>query len=263
MGNIIPEKCLFGGLGINEFKSFNQQLKIYSICSIVRSIKKVQLCLMIKVAIVDDKQITRNSLSEKLLTRSNIQVLFTAVNGEDFLIKMKESNDLPDIVFMDIDMPVLNGIEAVNSASEIYPNTKFLMLTVFDDDDKIFEAIKAGAVGYLLKDENPDRLINALYEVVEFGGSPMSPIIARKSLQLLSKAKVNNKSKKVTPLSEREMEILKGLVEGKDYKKIAVETYLSPHTVRTHITNIYKKLHVNNRAQAIKLSVKKGWFGIF
>lgn len=225
--------------------------------------EKPHLCYMIKVAIADDKQLMRNSLSEKLHSCSNIEVLFTAVNGEDFLLKMKECKDLPDIVFMDIDMPVLNGIEAVNSASELYPNTKFLMLTVFDDDDKIFEAIKAGAVGYLLKDENPDRLINALYEVVEYGGSPMSPLIARKSLQLLSKAKVTTKSKKITPLSEREMEVLKGLVEGKDYKKIAAETYLSPYTVRTHITNIYKKLHVNNRAQAIKISVKKGWFGVF
>jgi len=215
---------------------------------------------MIKVAIVDDKQLNRNSLSEKLCTRSNIQVLFTAINGEDFLLKMKDSQELPDIVFMDIDMPVLNGIEAVNSASELYPNTKYLMLTVFDDDDKIFEAIKAGAVGYLLKDENPDRLINALYEVVEFGGSPMSPRIARKSLQMLSKAKIEKKM--TTPLSEREMEILKGLVEGKDYKKIAEEQFLSPYTVRTHITNIYKKLHVNNRTQAVKISVKQGWFGI-
>ncbi|MFN7014914.1 MAG: response regulator transcription factor, partial [Bacteroidia bacterium] len=100
---------------------------------------------MIKVAIVDDKQINRNTLKEKLLSKNNIDVIFTASNGEDFLEKMKESKELPDIVFMDIDMPVMNGIEAVNSASEVYPNTKFLMLTVFDDDEKIFEAIKAGA----------------------------------------------------------------------------------------------------------------------
>ncbi|MFN4235393.1 MAG: response regulator [Bacteroidia bacterium] len=216
---------------------------------------------MIKVAIVDDKQINRNSLAEKLKTKNNIKILFTAQNGEDFLEKMKESKELPDLVFMDIDMPVMNGIEAVNSAAEVYPNTKFLMLTVFDDDDKIFEAIKAGAVGYLLKDENPDRLINALYEVVEFGGAPMSPRIARKSLQMLSKAKIDAKKVEDSVLSDREMEILKGLVDGKDYKQLATEINLSPNTVRTHITNIYKKLHVNNKTQAIKIAMKKGWFG--
>lgn len=216
---------------------------------------------MIKVAIVDDKQINRNSLAEKLKTKNNIKILFTAQNGEDFLEKMKESKELPDLVFMDIDMPVMNGIEAVNSAAEVYPNTKFLMLTVFDDDDKIFEAIKAGAVGYLLKDENPDRLINALYEVVEFGGAPMSPRIARKSLQMLSKAKIDAKKVHDSVLSDREMEILKGLVDGKDYKQLATEINLSPNTVRTHITNIYKKLHVNNKTQAIKIAMKKGWFG--
>lgn len=216
---------------------------------------------MIKVAIVDDKQINRNSLAEKLKTKNNIKILFTAQNGEDFFEKMKESNELPDLVFMDIDMPVMNGIEAVNSAAEVYPNTKFLMLTVFDDDDKIFEAIKAGAVGYLLKDENPDRLINALYEVVEFGGAPMSPRIARKSLQMLSKVKIDDRKVQDSVLSEREMEILKGLVDGKDYKQLATEINLSPNTVRTHITNIYKKLHVNNKTQAIKIAMKKGWFG--
>lgn len=216
---------------------------------------------MIKVAIVDDKQINRTTLKEKLLTKNNIEVLFTASNGDEFLEKMKESPTLPDIVFMDIDMPVMNGIEAVNSASEVYPNTKFLMLTVFDDDEKIFEAIKAGAVGYLLKDENPDRLINALYEVVEFGGAPMSPRIARKSLQLLSNAKIENKKAENSVLTDREMNILKGLVDGKDYKVLAKDIGLSPNTVRTHISNIYKKLHVNNRTQAIKIAMKKGWFG--
>lgn len=216
---------------------------------------------MIKVAIVDDKQINRNTLKEKLLSKNNIQVLFTASNGQDFLEKMKESKYLPDIVFMDIDMPVMNGIEAVNSASEVYPDTKFLMLTVFDDDEKIFEAIKAGAVGYLLKDENPDRLINALYEVVEFGGAPMSPRIARKSLQMLSKANVATSKKSESVLTDREMDILKGLVEGKDYKQLACEINLSPNTVRTHISNIYKKLHVNNKTQAVKIAMKKGWFG--
>lgn len=155
-------------------------------------------------------------------------------------------------------MPIMNGIEAVNTGSSLYPQTKFLMLTVFDDDDKIFEAIKAGAIGYLLKDENVDKIIESLWQIVEYGGSPMSPRIARKALQLLSQGKQEQKTE--TILSIREMDILKGLVEGLDYKGVAEKLFISPFTVRTHITKIYQKLHVNNKTQAINLAVKNKWF---
>jgi DNA-binding NarL/FixJ family response regulator len=215
---------------------------------------------MVKIGIVDDKLINRASLADKLSKNKDIEVVLQAVNGEDFLNQMKSLTTLPDLVFMDIDMPVMNGIEAVKQASVLYPSTHFLMLTVFDDDDKIFDAIQAGAVGYLLKDEHADRLINAIYEVMEFGGAPMSPRIARKSLALLSKASVSTKQPEETVLSEREMEILKGLVDGLDYRKLADKLFLSPNTVRTHISNIYKKLHVSNRTQAVKIAMKKGWF---
>jgi DNA-binding NarL/FixJ family response regulator len=213
---------------------------------------------MISIAIVDDKQPNRVSLSEKLSFVKDIQVLFMAANGEDFLEQMKTQK--PEIVLMDIDMPVMNGIEAVNIASELYPQTKFVMLTVFDDDDKIFEAIKAGAIGYLLKDENVDRIVDAMKQIVEFGGSPMSPRIARKALQLLMGAKVDAKQKEETILSNREMDILKGLVEGLDYKGVADKLFISPHTVRTHITKIYQKLHVSSKTQAVMFAVKNRWF---
>ncbi len=153
---------------------------------------------MIHIAIVDDKQPNRVSLSEKLAFVTDIKVLFLAANGEDFLEQMKAQKIKPDVVLMDIDMPIMNGIEAVNIASELYPLTKFVMLTVFDDDDKIFEAIKAGAIGYLLKDENVDRIVDAVKQIIEFGGSPMSPRIARKALQLLMHAKVETKHKEDT-----------------------------------------------------------------
>lgn len=219
---------------------------------------------MIKVAIVDDKQINRNTLQEKLRSQPDISVVFIAINGQDFLEKMKESNEYPDVVFMDIEMPVMDGIETVSSASVVYPDVKFVMLTIFDDDDKIFEAIQSGAVGYLLKDESPEKLIQSLKEVVEMGGAPMSPRIARKSLQIMTKgASAKTKGNNDSPLSDRELEILQKLVEGKDYKKIADELFLSPYTIRTHITNIYKKIHVNNKAQAVNLSIKKGWFSMF
>lgn len=218
---------------------------------------------MIHIAIVDDKQPNRVSLSEKLASVKDVNVLFLAANGEDFLEQMKQQKQLPGVVLMDIDMPVMNGIEAVNIASELYQQTKFVMLTVFDDDDKIFEAIKAGAIGYLLKDENIDRIVSAIREIVEFGGSPMSPRIARKALQLLVEGKVEKKQKEETVLSDREMDILKGLVEGLDYKGVADKLFISPHTVRTHITKIYQKLHVSSKTQAVMVAVKNRWFMMF
>lgn len=215
---------------------------------------------MINIAIVDDKQPNRVSLSEKISFVPGLTVLFLAANGEDFLEQMKTQKAQPDVVLMDIDMPVMNGIEAVNIASELYPQTRFVMLTVFDDDDKIFEAIKAGAIGYLLKDENVDRIVDAIKEIIEFGGSPMSPRIARKALQLLMGAKVETKQKEETILSPREMDILQGLVEGLDYKGVADKLFISPHTVRTHITKIYQKLHVSSKTQAVMMAVKNRWF---
>lgn len=215
---------------------------------------------IMRIAIVDDKQPNRVSLQEKLSYLKDIEVAFLAANGEDFLTRIKAEKLPLDVVLMDIDMPIMDGIKAVNIASSLFPETKFLMLTVFDDDDKIFEAIKAGAIGYLLKDEKVDKIIDALWQIVEFGGSPMSPRIARKALQLLMNAKVESKQKEETVLSAREMDILKGLVEGLDYHGVAEKLFISPHTVRTHITKIYQKLHVNNKTQAIMMAVKNKWF---
>ncbi len=174
---------------------------------------------------------------------------------------MKEfESDLPDVVLMDIDMPVMDGIEAVNIASSNYINTKFLMFTVFDDDVKVFEAIKSGAIGYLLKDEKVDVIIDSIHQIIEFGGSPMSPSIARKALKLLMNSAGTTPEKSESNLTGREMDILQGLVEGLDHKEVAEKLFISPHTVRTHICNIYDKLHVNNRAQAVNVALKKKWF---
>lgn len=218
---------------------------------------------VIHLAIVDDKQPNRVSLQEKLSFVTDVTVVFLAANGEDFLDQMAETKQKVDIVLMDIDMPIMDGIKAVNVASELYPETKFLMLTVFDDDEKIFEAIKAGAVGYLLKDENADRIVEAIKEITEFGGSPMSPRIARKALQMLMSSEHIKEKKIESGLSERELDILKGLVDGLDYKAVAEKLFISPLTVRTHITKIYKKLRVNNKVQAVNLAVKNKWFMMF
>jgi DNA-binding NarL/FixJ family response regulator len=222
--------------------------------------------MSISIAIVDDKQINRNSLYEKISAAQDINVLFTASDGKNFLDKMKSITDgnYPQAVLMDIEMPIMDGIETVSHASEIYTDTRFLMLTVFDDDDKIFEAIKAGAGGYLLKDEKTEYIINALHDLVEIGGAPMSPRIARKALNMLAGRTTANNPKKYEPadsqLSDREIEILKLLVDGHDYRVIADKLFLSPHTIRKHIANIYAKLHVCSRVQAVKIALKKNWF---
>jgi DNA-binding NarL/FixJ family response regulator len=214
---------------------------------------------MIHIAIVDDKQPNRISLAEKLEIKSDMAVLFTASNGIHFLDEMKSREAYPNVVLMDIDMPEMDGVEAVRAGAQLYPSTKFIMLTVFDDDNKVFEAIQAGAIGYLLKDEKTEVIEEAIRQVIEFGGSPMSPRIARKALSLLMNAKVEFPQKQESVLSEREMEILKGLVDGLDYRAVAERLFISPLTVRTHITNIYRKLHVTSKTQAVKLAIKNRW----
>lgn len=220
-----------------------------------------------RIAIVDDKQPNRVSLSERISAAHVYEVVFMAVNGQDFLDRMKTctGENLPQVVLMDIDMPVMDGIEAVRLAMQQYKDVRFLMVTVFDDDDKIFDAIKAGASGYLLKDEPSAVISNAIREVLEFGGAPMSPRIARKALNLLMNAAPEKKEKpeEDTGLSTREMEILKLMVDGYEYRVVADKLNISPHTVRKHIANIYEKLHVCSKVDAVKLAIRKGWFKSF
>ena len=162
-----------------------------------------------RIAIVDDKRQNINSLNEKISASGECDIVFTASNGEDFinkLIQIDKANH-PDVVLMDLDMPIMNGIEAIRIASRINDKVKYIMLTVFDDDDNLFEAIKAGANGYLLKGESIRTILDAISEVVVDQGAPMSPAIARKTLRLLSISKVgepSNVHEIEHPLSDRE-----------------------------------------------------------
>lgn len=221
----------------------------------------------VKIAIVDDNKDNRYFLSEQMNYSEEITVVFMAKNGVDFLEQMKELPEAlrPSVVLMDVEMPEMNGIEAVGIGHQIYPDIKFLMLTVFDDDDKIFDAIQNGAGGYLLKDEKTSKIIDYIQQMQELGGAPMSPTIARKALLLLSRSqiehiKTGNQPDKISGLlSEREQDVLKLLVEGKDYRAIANTLFLSTHTIRKHIANIYQKLHVSSKAQAINVVHKQNW----
>ena len=223
--------------------------------------------MKIPVAIVDDNTQNRLSLAEQIGYSNEITVRFTSKNGIDFLEQMKTTPaDMhPMVVLMDIEMPEMKGTEVVRYAHQIYPDLKFLMLTVFDDDDKIFEAIKNGASGYLLKDEKTSTIIDHIQQLIDVGGAPMSPSIARKALSLLSRSRLNetdigSKDNVAERLSERECDVLKLVVEGKDYKAIAERLFLSTHTIRKHIANIYEKLHVSSKAQVINLALQSKWF---
>lgn len=219
--------------------------------------------MKITIAIVDDKSQNRISLAEKMRFSDGMETVFSASNGADFLDQVKSltASQRPQVVLMDIEMPVMNGIEAVRIGKQLYPEIKFLMLTVFDDDDKIFEAIKSGADGYLLKDEKISLIIDCIQQLVEIGGAPMSPRIARKALDLLMHASVEKSQvrepsakKELYSLSDRETEVLHLLIDGYTYRTIAEKLFLSTHTVRKHIANIYEKLHVTSKAQAIKIA---------
>ena len=222
--------------------------------------------MSVRIALVDDKRIIRNTLAEHIGYYKEITIVFQANDGSEFLENMKAlgADARPQVVLMDIEMPVMDGIEAVTIAKEVYPDTHFLMLTVFDDDDKLFEAIKAGATGYLLKDEKVSSIVKAITEIVFEGGVPMSPRIARKVLGLLRNspedAATEHEAEVDHTLSTREMEILNRIVDGLNYQQIGERLFISPHTVRKHIANIYEKLHVSNKASAIKIAIRKKWF---
>lgn len=219
--------------------------------------------MAIKLAVVDDKLINRQTVKDKIIAYKEVELMLEAKNGADFLEQLKHIKILPDIVLMDLEMPEMNGIDTIKIASANHPQMKFIVLTVFEDTDKIFDAIKAGAGGYLLKDDSAVSIIDAITNVIEFNGIPMSPSIARKVMSILRGENETTVSTQTASenefLSDREMEILKELTSGKNYKAIGEKLFISPHTVRKHVSNIYEKLHINSRSQVINIAHKNKW----
>ncbi|MFN3996385.1 response regulator [Algoriphagus sp.] len=217
-----------------------------------------------RIALVEDNPVNVRSFRMKTDGINLLKMSFLAENGKLALAELErlQHGFLPHVVFMDIEMPIMNGIEAIRIGKALYPHIHFLVLTVFDDEENIFEAIQAGASGYLLKHESSDKILQAVQNVLEFGGAPMSPGIARKTLQLLGRREsVAKTSKSEMPelLTDREKEVLGHLINGWDAKRISVELNISSLTIRKHIANIYQKLHVNSQAQVINLAHKNHW----
>jgi len=214
-----------------------------------------------KLILVEDTPSLRKRFTELLSFYDDIELIDSYASGEAAVngIRSLHQNKMPGIILMDIELPKMSGIEATAILKEKYPEIEIMMLTVFEDEIKIFQAIQAGASGYMLKDESGDALVEAIRDLAN-GGAPMSQSVARKVLSFLhpkSVVKIPINEPPDYHLSERELELLNGLVQGDSYTMLAKKLFLSPHTVKTHFKNIYKKLHVHSKATAVRVAINK------
>jgi len=199
----------------------------------------------IKVSIVEDLTEVREGLTELISSDRELSMISSFEDAESAIEKLPDLR--ADIVIMDINLPGMSGIDCIRSVKEKCPDTQFMMFTVYENDEKVLQALQAGATGYLLKRTEPQRILESIKELNQ-GGSPMSSNIARKLLNIfLDKKKVNKKE----ILSERENTVLQLLADGLLYKEIAERLNIVHGTVRQHIHNIYEKLHVQNRTEAV------------
>lgn len=204
-----------------------------------------------QVAIVEDNTKIRDLIQKYLNMQVEMQCDLVSSSVEYFLQQISATK-APDIVLMDINLEGMTGIEGMKIIKQKYPETEIIMLTVYHDSHKIFESLKAGASGYLLKHTSLPEIKEAII-MVQNGGSPMSPQIARKVIHHFHQKPAEKPESELTP---REQEIVQGLVDGLSYKLIADRMLISLDTVRAHIRNIYKKLHVNSKAEVIAKSLK-------
>ncbi len=213
---------------------------------------------MIRIVITEDNSDAVKALLDKLSGFADLAVKAIASNGSE-LLQQLEKDDAVDLILMDIEMPVMNGIKTTEKVKQLYPHIKIVMITVYDDDDYIFNAIKAGADSYILKVTKAEKIYDTVKDTLN-GGSVMSPSIALKTLQMLKNAtlqKAESNTEKIL-LTDRETEILEQLSKGFSNKTIAFNLIISPFTVKRHIENIYQKLRTNNRIELLDKVRKNG-----
>lgn len=210
---------------------------------------------MIRIAVAEDNHFLAKSIVEKIALFEELHFKFLGTNGAELIGKLAEDSNI-DLILMDIQMPEMDGIRATELIKQKHPQIKIVMLTVFDDDENIYNAIKAGANGYLLKDIDPESLVKGIKEVMD-GGASMTPSIALKTLNLLrNPEKLEVEVKEEIVLTSREQDILEQIAKGLNYHQIAVNLIISPATVRKHIENVYKKLQVHNKVEAVQKAIK-------
>jgi NarL family two-component system response regulator LiaR len=207
----------------------------------------------IRVLIVDDHAIVRKGIRALLATERDIEVIGEASDGADAIAQARALR--PDVILMDLVMPKIDGIEATRQITANQSGVRILVLTSFAADDKVFPAIKAGALGYLLKDTGPDDLVQAIHQVYQ-GQPSLEPSIARKVLSELSHPPQEPLTQE--PLTERELDVLRLVAQGKSNKEIAEQLVIAEMTVRAHMSNILSKLHLASRTQAALYALRKG-----
>ena len=204
-----------------------------------------------RITIIEDNAVIREGFAAVIGSSPDYQVCGQYASCEEALKKLAE--DLPDLVLMDIDLPGINGIEGTILIKKRLSECIVLIITVLEDSDKVFRSLCAGAGGYIVKNSDTDNIVKSISEAFS-GGAPMSLHIARMVVRSFN-------PQQDSPLSEREKDVLPGIAEGKTYSKIALDLFISKETVRTHIKNIYQKLAVSNKAEALKVAGGNNWIG--
>jgi DNA-binding NarL/FixJ family response regulator len=210
---------------------------------------------IIRVAVVDDQRLFTRGLSGLLEMLPGVEVVGVAYDGEEAVVLCREEE--PDVVLMDISMPRMDGISATREIKDLLPQTAVVILTGHEDDEHVFEGIKAGAQGYLLKDSEPEDLSRAIHTVYA-GNTIVAPDLAQKMLNTFEGGRPGESARLAPPLTERELEVIRALSRGMSDKQIAQSLGISEKTVRNHTSNIYRKLHIFDRTQAVIYAVREG-----
>jgi DNA-binding NarL/FixJ family response regulator len=209
----------------------------------------------IRVAVVDDQRLFTKGLSGLVDMLPGVEVVGVAYNGEEAVALCREEE--PDVVLMDISMPKMDGISATREIKDLLPQTAVVILTGYEEDEHVFEGIKAGAQGYLLKDAEPEDLSRAIHTVFA-GDTIIAPDLAQKMLTTFESGRPVGSAHLAPPLTERELEVIKALAQGMSDRQIASSLGISEKTVRNHTSNIYRKLHIFDRTQAVIYAVREG-----
>lgn len=213
---------------------------------------------MITLAVTDDNELLRQNIAQRL--KNDFHVVFEAGSARALLRFLHANEPLhhPQVILMDIAMDEMDGIEATGLVKAWNPGIKVIMLTVFENDEKVLNAIKAGADGYLVKDEKKERIIECIHDTIN-GGSYLSPSVAVKAMRYLQKTYVPGQAAPGNPLTRREQEILQLIIDGYTYSEIAGRLFISKATVKSHVCHIYEKLHVGNKMDAARKASGNRW----